>query len=215
MIERWLILTLMETDMMPGLRAVILITLLCCSTALSAARQAVGEIEVGRMPLGHVFLTTDELQIPITTSGQKVSWKLTDLFQKAVAMRTTPVRENRVIIRSPLRNGYFLLMAQALKDDRSITQTYVPFAVIPPHDVGDRDESPFGVMTHYAQGYDVDIFPLITKAGIINEQEHHDARLLHRIEPTLPLANDVGIETARRISRIAPGVVVHRAVSAV
>jgi len=138
----------------------------------------VGAVTLGAMPPGHVFLTTEKIEVPLTTAGEKLSWKVVDFFQKTVAEEAVAVESNRVTIRPPKRSGYFLIHAEATKHGRPLARAYVPFAVVPPHKVSDRDASPFGVMTHFAQGFDVDIFPLIARAGIVSiRDEHYWARV--------------------------------------
>ena len=169
-------------------RVALLLTPALLGTAIAAAgtnragpagtQGAKAATRPGPMPLGHVFLSTEELAIPIASAGGEVAWRITDFFQKQVAEGTAPVHDGQGTIRPPKRNGYFLLHARALKAGRQLGDVYVPFAVIPPHTVADRDASPFGVMTHFAQGYDVDIFPLIVRAGIVSiRDEHYWARV--------------------------------------
>ena len=51
--------------------------------------------------------------------------------------------------------------------------SYVSFAVVPAFEPKDRENSPFGVMTHFAQHMDTDIMPLLSRIGIVSIRDEH------------------------------------------
>jgi len=121
---------------------------------------------VGReMPLGNVFLTTDELVLPVRADGP-VRFAIRDLWGGVVAEGAAEPKGDLALIRPPAgRLGYFTLEL----DGKTLTS----FAVITPVDIAKMPDNPFGVMCHFAQGWDVDVMPLIAKAGIGSFRDEH------------------------------------------
>ena len=62
--------------------------------------------------------------------------------------------------------GYFELHVDAQRAGQTVAQADTTFAVLAPVDVTGMDDSPFGVMTHFAQGWNTDLMPLIARAGL-------------------------------------------------
>jgi hypothetical protein len=117
-------------------------------------------------PLGNVFLTTDDAAIPVPAAGTTVPYKIRDLWDRVVAEGEAPAADGQAVIRPPAgKVGHFRLEV----DGRPRTA----FAVITPVDVTKMPDSPFGVMCHFAQGWDVDILPLVAKAGIGAFRDEH------------------------------------------
>jgi hypothetical protein len=117
--------------------------------------------------LGHVFLTTEEVRLPIETEGEGLTWKILDYWGQTIAEGDEKVADGRVIITPPVgRKGHFILRAITRKGDKTIADRSTTYAVIPSVDLAAMPGNPFGVMTHFAQGWDIDILPLIAKAGI-------------------------------------------------
>lgn len=117
--------------------------------------------------LGNVFLSTEAVRIPVRSSGSRIAWTITDFFGSRVADGVTAVRGGRAVIEPSLgRNGYFEITLAAERAGKTIGETQTTFAVIPPSEPMEPEASSFGVMTHFAQGWNTDIIPLIAKAGI-------------------------------------------------
>ena len=118
------------------------------------------------MPLGHVFLTTDEVVLPVKAAGPAVKYRIKDLWDKVVAEGTAEAADGQAMVKPPAgKVGYFTLEIGGR--DRTA------FAVITPVDVTKMPDNPFGVMCHFAQGWDVDILPLVAKAGIGSFRDEH------------------------------------------
>lgn len=113
---------------------------------------------------GSVFLLNEAVEIPVRTSGARVDWTAVDYWGGA-STGSTVVADGAGIVRpSPGRPGYFDLHLSA-KDaaGREIEQADTAFAVVRPPGGA---ESAFGVMTHFAQGWNTDLMPLLARAGI-------------------------------------------------
>ncbi len=117
--------------------------------------------------LGNVFLTTEDVVLPIVTSGDTVAWKITDFWGAVCGEGEEKVVDTRARITPPeKRNGYFLVRLTLTKGGQVVADQFTSFAVIPPIDSAALKDSPFGVMSHFAQGWETDIMPLLVKAGI-------------------------------------------------
>ena len=126
-------------------------------------------------PLGNVFLAGERVRLPVETKGDAIEWGVTDYWQEPVAWGTATPADGEATI-APDRGGrvgYFLVKLDISKDGAPLAERHTSFAVVPPHAVRDRAASPFGVMTHFAQGWEVGVMPLIAKAGIVSIRDEH------------------------------------------
>jgi hypothetical protein len=127
-------------------------------TAPAATRVAV---EPGR--LGNVFGPGESIEIAISSDLPAVNWSVTDFFgselRAGVALLVngeTKLTLNRLPV------GWFELTARSVGGAGAAARTTFVVLPRPDHMAGTR----FGVMTHFAQGWDPDILPLVARAGI-------------------------------------------------
>ena len=117
--------------------------------------------------LGNVFLSDERVQIPVRSAGDRIDWRVEDFFGTEIAHGSLPLVAKRAVIEPKLeRKGYFEVHLEASENGAVLAAGETAFAVIAPPAEIPAEESPFGVMTHFAQGWDRAIFPLIAKAGI-------------------------------------------------
>lgn len=142
---------------------------------------AQGSLVLGQARLGNVFLTTESVQIPVQTSGDEVAWVATDFFGAISTGAGIPVGSNGTAVIAPNlgRLGYFDLRVTARRAGNTIATADTAFAVVPPSVV--MASSRFGVMTHFAQGWDTDILQLLARAGIAH---FRDEQYWQNVEPT-------------------------------
>jgi len=116
---------------------------------------------------GNIFLSDESVQIPVRSAGDRVDWRIEDFFGTTVAEGKVALSGGHGVIEPGVGwNGYFEVELEAIQGDTAIAQAETAFAIITPFEAEQLAESPFGVMTHFAQGWDRDIIPLIAKAGI-------------------------------------------------
>lgn len=139
-------------------------TLLALATAGLTAACATGSTPDQARP-GNIFEDGELVQIPVPAEGQEVSWRVIDFFGREVGRGTTLVAAGRALIEPGLDEpGYFEV---AFTPAPGRGEQRRAFAIIMPPAPDDPSQpSPFGVMTHFAQGWERDLLPLITKAGI-------------------------------------------------
>lgn len=135
-----------------------------------AAGRKVARLKLALVPEqpGYVFGVGDPVRLGVKTSAGKVDWVVRDWRGQPVATGAGPVKEGYVRIEPRLSGaGYFTFEAQAAAEDGKQRLTAcVSLAVLPPLDLAGIPESPFGVCTHFAQGWELDLVPLIVRAGI-------------------------------------------------
>ena len=93
----------------------------------------------------------------VSGAAGPVRWRVTDFGGAVVGSGSVTGTDLTLPIR---RHGYFVLHLTGWRDGPEF-----PFAILappPPH----RADSPFGVMTHFAQGWNQDIIPLLARAGV-------------------------------------------------
>ena len=140
-------------------------------------RPCTPDLEIAAGQLGNVFLTTETVRIPVTSGGDRIAWTVTDFWHaKAAEGVATPTDGRAVIEPGVTKAGWFEIQLVVAKGGRKQAEGKTTFAVITPVDVAAMKGSPFGVMTHFAQGWDLDIMPLIAKAGIrsIRDEQYWD-----------------------------------------
>jgi hypothetical protein len=134
--------------------------LMIAPTARSSIRMEAGQ-------LGNLFLTNETVQIPLTCDGSEIRWTVTDYFG-AVIETGHAVPKNKAVLIHPSRStaGYFDLTLTELTNGAETSTLMTSFAIITPIDISSMSDSPFGVMTHFAQFHDQSVIPLIARAGI-------------------------------------------------
>lgn len=95
-------------------------------------RPIVPLLEVTPTHQGNVFLTNEEVTIPVQTKGDRIRWTVTDFFENTVARGEQPVVDTRAVIRPPVEKGYFLVDLEAIKKGESIGTVHLPLGVTGP-----------------------------------------------------------------------------------
>lgn len=117
---------------------------------------------------GNVFLTTETAAILATTTADTVSYTVTDFANVSVSGPSVKVDGSQRATLHPGSGapGWFQLHVTALRAGVVVAQADTTFAVVRPVNVAAMSDSPFGVMTHFAQGWNTDLLPLISRAGL-------------------------------------------------
>ncbi|MCL1888269.1 MAG: glycosyl hydrolase [Kiritimatiellaeota bacterium] len=114
---------------------------------------------------GHIFDAPENVEIPIRSKRERIAWVVTDFWGEVVDKGVhTPVNGAATLKPAIKGNGYYLLAPGG--------DTPVSFAVVPPFKPATRD-TPFGVMTHFAQYMAPDILPLLGRVGITSIRDEH------------------------------------------
>lgn len=153
-------------------------------TARPPGARAAESLVVGQARLGNVFLAGETVEIPVQTTGDRVEWTVTDFFGVTTVGRGIAVGPGGAATVKPGlpgRKGYFELHLTVRRGDAVVARADTTFAVLPPPDPAARPaDSPFGVMTHFAQGWNPDLMPLIARAGL---QHLRDEQYWQSVEP--------------------------------
>ena len=148
------------------------------------AAVAADTVTLSQAQLGNVFATGETVQIPVATTGTSVSWTATDFFGAVTSGGpvTVNAQGQATILPNLGRLGYFALHVTAARAGNVVASADTTFAVLAPTSLQTRSDSPFGVCTHFAQGWNTDVMALITRAGIA---QIRDEQYWPNIEPTL------------------------------
>jgi hypothetical protein len=134
--------------------------LMIAPSARSTIRMEAGQ-------LGNLFLTNETVQIPLTCDGNEIRWTVTDYFGTVVETGHAVPKDKAVLIHPSLSTvGYFDLTLTELTNGTETSTLMSSFGIITPIDISSMSDSPFGVMTHFAQFHDQSVIPLIARAGI-------------------------------------------------
>jgi hypothetical protein len=130
-------------------------------------RPYVPDLRIDQVQLGNIFLTTETPMIPVRSGGDRISWTVTAYGGAKAAAGITTVKDGKAMLEPGVKGpGYFEVTLAVEKAGVKVADGKTTFAVLTPIDVEQMKDSPFGVMTHFAQGWDLDIMPLVAKAGI-------------------------------------------------
>ena len=137
-------------------------------------------VEFGQNTLGNIFVEGELVAIPVHASGERLNWEVRDFFGMEVASGTAIVNGGAATIEPVVQGlGYFTLDVTVDGNSRSKDETQTVFAIVP-RPKSASGESPFGVMTHFAKGWDTDIIPLIEKAGIRHVRDEQPWRKVEK-----------------------------------
>jgi hypothetical protein len=188
--------------------------------AQSNAVEANNSLTIIPVRSGNIFARGDKVILPVRMArpeaADRLSWTLFDFSGRAVAHGLMEFTDGRAEVAPEFpHSGYFEVRLEVTRSGKPISEGRTSFAVIEPaRERRPPMESHFGVMTHFAQGWDTDIMPLIARAGIasIRDEQYWDSietrpgnfifpdefsrymtdAARHRLQPFIPLtfAND-------------------------
>jgi hypothetical protein len=162
------------------LLAASLLLLVCVVSRASATDSVV----LSQAYLGNIFLSTETVQIPLQTTGDQVTWSVKDFFgvQTNGAAPIAVAGGQATIAPALGRLGYFELHVTALRNGAAVATADTTFAVVAPSNVSAMHDSPFGLVTHFAQGWDTSVMPLLARCGVA---QIRDEQYWEVVEPTL------------------------------
>jgi hypothetical protein len=149
-------------------RALVVVAALASSVGVGRAA------EIGQGTLGNIFQRGERVVLPLRSAGAGTPWTLRDFFGVEVASGRVGANGTAAMIEPRIDGtGYFTI---ELGEGGSSARAAL--AVVPaPRPVAN---SPFGVMTHFAKGWPLDILPLVAKAGISRIRDEQPWRQVER-----------------------------------
>ncbi|HWC62111.1 MAG TPA: hypothetical protein VG501_00705, partial [Rhizomicrobium sp.] len=125
--------------------------------------------------LGNIFVAGEPVTLTLRANGGKAHWVLKDFSGKEAASGDTILSGGVTAIPLPVTaRGYFTFEAVSGADKGETALAVLPPAKPP------SASSPFGVVTHFAKGWDTDIIPLIEKAGLRRVRDEQPWRRVER-----------------------------------
>jgi hypothetical protein len=151
-----------------GLVALMRRRVICAALAMlgviAASGAATARIDLRTDHLGNVFAPGEKIKIAIASNQPSLKWTATDFYHTPVDGGTVRISNGAGEIHlKPGLLGWFEINVAATSAGGETTATDV--AVLPmPHVLSTNGR--YGVMTHFAQGWETDILPLVARAGI-------------------------------------------------
>jgi hypothetical protein len=140
---------------------------------------------LGQAQLGNIFLSSEPVRIPLQTTGDQISWTATDFFGAVTTAPAMNVTNGQATVQPALgRLGFFKLHVTALRNGSPVAAADTMLAVLAPSNVGAMHDSPFGINTHFAQGWSTDLMPLLARGGIAH---FRDEQYWQNVEPARSL----------------------------
>lgn len=143
----------------------ILATIAMASQSPAPAAPAAGtSITQGR--LGNIFFDGDPIVLPVQAPGQETAtWTLDDGWGDRIRSGSLKLDSGEGALKlSSLPHGLFRVTVSAAGQ----APAAMSLAVMSPYDVRKAGDTPFGAMTHMAQGWDPDLLEPLARAGVKN-----------------------------------------------
>ena len=142
-----------------------LLLALLLSIGMLCARPAAA-VELGQGALGNIFVEGEDVAIPVRAAEAPLRWRVRDFFGAEIASGTAEPAGGTAILRPRIEgSGYFTLDVSVERAGQPLGTAETALAIVPRTKPASA-ASPFGVMTHFAKGWQTDIIPLIEKAGL-------------------------------------------------
>jgi Glycosyl hydrolase catalytic core len=123
---------------------------------------------------GNVFEVDEAVELPLKVQADNVYWQVTDFWHNPVDLGNNVVVNGAVTIKPKTSAiGYYLIHVTPQSASGAGPGFYTSFAIVRPHASSDPLNSPFGAMTHFAQGMSTDVLPLLKKIGICSNRDEH------------------------------------------
>lgn len=135
-------------------------------TAQLRAERLVPDFAVSPRVPGNVFTDQEPLEIVLDTRAERLAYRVHDFWGRTVAEGSAvPDGAHRAVLKPALRaRGHFEMAVTARRGGQAQTHE-VHFAVIEPVELAKLRDAPFGVMTHFAQGWSPAVVPLAARIG--------------------------------------------------
>lgn len=122
----------------------------------------------------NLFYDNEKIIIPLETAGNTIKWDVEDYWQRKIVSGQTKVNKNapadqkvNAELEIPVKKrGYYFIKLKSYKNKKLIAEGYTTFGIIEKSNIATNTNNPFGVCTHFAQGWNLDVMPLIKKLGI-------------------------------------------------
>ncbi|HKY19219.1 MAG TPA: glycosyl hydrolase [Rhizomicrobium sp.] len=134
--------------------------------------------ELHSSALGNIFLEGETPAFTLRADTGKANWRARDFFGKEVASGVLSLSGGAAVLRPQIPGlGYFKL--DVFLGDESSPRVQTALAIVPAQGPPSPN-SPFGVVTHFAKDWPIDIVPLIGKAGIARVRDEQPWRKVEK-----------------------------------
>ncbi|HEY5894268.1 MAG TPA: hypothetical protein VIT91_13670 [Chthoniobacterales bacterium] len=118
----------------------------------------------------NIFLTTEKPLLTVSNNlADGITWTVTDFWGKEVDSGKSSFNEGKAVIEPNVSDpGYFTAAWEIHSGSTLLSRGGTTFAILTPFDLANVKDSPFGLMTHFAQNWDRDLIPIIARGGIKN-----------------------------------------------
>lgn len=123
-----------------------------------------------QVQIGNVFTVGEKVEVEAAVaSGASVAWTVSDYRGTQIDAGTAAVADHRVRIAPNIAApGFYSVQftAQSSGGEGVGATAMTTVAIVPPSDITKIPDSPFGVVTHFAQGMPMEVIPILVRAGI-------------------------------------------------
>jgi hypothetical protein len=132
-------------------------------------------LEIDDLPLGNIFTVGEGIKVSGITEGNSVSWVLRDARKAVVGKGRVKVPKDGAISLDikDIYSGYYTLNITSFKGDVELSSKTIPIANLMSTPDIDARTTPFGVCTHFSQGWNIDFMQVLKRAGIMTIRDEN------------------------------------------
>ena len=141
---------------------IVLMSLLNSTWAAENASVPAASLKIVETKIGNIFIEGEPVTFQVQTSAQTAGWSVSDFWGRTILKGNLPIVNGVGNLTLPLKQrGYFQVNITA-----GSTAVQTSLAVLTPFDIKKVSDSPFGICTHFSQGFPPEVMTMVALAGI-------------------------------------------------
>lgn len=142
-------------------------------TAELDLRKIIPEFKASQQKLGNIYLEGEDVEIAIETKFKALQYYIKDFNSKIIQRGTIDTKENMVKLKPEIKGtGHYSIFVNGISDDGLDSKIrQIDFAIVPKISTEGTRKNHFGSCTHFSQGWNTEIIPLVKKSGIIDVRD--------------------------------------------
>jgi hypothetical protein len=143
---------------------IILLSVINNTWALENTSAPVASLKIAQTKIGNIFIEGEPISFTIQASAQTANWSITDVWGRVILKGNFSIVNGTGNLVLPIKQrGYFQLKVNA-----GTAAAETSLGVLTPFDIKKVSDSPFGICTHFSQGFPPEAMTMVALAGIKN-----------------------------------------------
>lgn len=148
-----------------GLSALSLLMAALVLVPTTRAAQA-QSVSIEQTQTGNIFTVGATPTFEVSTSASELTWTAQDYWSAEAASGTEQVSGDTLRLETPIEDPGFYRLRLSVGEAEQLETVETTFAVVPEATPPADDGFVFGMQTHFAQGWNTELVPLLKRAGV-------------------------------------------------